>query len=340
VPALLLACLLIGGAAIRRDEPRPLEVALSPVELPADGRSMAALVIEDAAGGPWTGGIPRVSVGGHPGRVRIVHSAAAGQGWQARVRAGVLPGRVALRVEAPGFIPAAVELTLAADWGDRDGDGTPDFLDLDEEQDQQAFRRWFAFLAEAQYFQDPALRPGEIDDCAALIRYAYREALRAHDSGWGSAAGLPLVAGLEAVTKYQYPHTPLGAALFRVRRGPFQPADLSSGGFAQFADAKTLLRWNTHFVSRDIERAMAGDLLFYRQATESMPFHSMIHIGPSQINDDGSPYVLYHTGPDGTNPGEMRRMTTGDLLRHPNPRWRPTQSNATFLGVYRWSILR
>ena len=30
----------------------------------------------------------------------------------------------------------------------------------------------------------------EADDCAALIRYAYREALRAHDTGWANGAGM------------------------------------------------------------------------------------------------------------------------------------------------------
>ena len=43
---------------------------------------------------------------------------------------------------------------------------------------------WFTYLAEAQYHA-PALPP-EITDCAALLRFAYREALREHDGRWAS----------------------------------------------------------------------------------------------------------------------------------------------------------
>jgi uncharacterized protein YfaT (DUF1175 family) len=66
-------------------------------------------------------------------------------------------------------------MPAVTDWA---GDGTPVFLRLDTERDQRAFRRWFTFLAEVQYFVKPPDRPIEIKDCAALIRYAYREALR------------------------------------------------------------------------------------------------------------------------------------------------------------------
>lgn len=40
-------------------------------------------------------------------------------------------------------------------------DGTPDFLRLDNPGDRQAFRRWFTFLAEVQYFTPAAERPDE-----------------------------------------------------------------------------------------------------------------------------------------------------------------------------------
>ena len=66
------------------------------------------------------------------------------------------------------------------------------------------------FLAETQFFQPAERRPAEIVDCAALIRYAYREALRAHDGRWATDAHLPLVPGIASPAKYQYPFTPLG----------------------------------------------------------------------------------------------------------------------------------
>ena len=60
------------------------------------------------------------------------------------------------------------------------------------------------------------------------------------------------------------------------------------------------------------------------------------NVGPENANK----YVVYHTGPDGKDPGEMRRMRLTDLLNHPSPKWRPVPGNNNFLGVYRWNILR
>ena len=51
-------------------------------------------------------------------------------------------------------------------------------------------------------------------------------------------------------------------------------------------------------------------------------------------------WVIYHTGPIGRGPGEIRRVLLADLLRHPDPRWRPIADNSNFLGVYRWNILQ
>src|ERR1019366_6753514 len=191
-----------------------------------------------------------------------------------------------------------------------------------------------------KYFQPAERRPAEIADCAALIRYAYREALRAHDGNWATDAHLALVPAIPSVTKYRYPYTPLGADLFRVKACEFQPADLTTGAFAQFADAKTLELHNTHFIARDLDRAQPGDLLFYRQASGDMPFHSMIYLGASQIAKDAGRYLVYPTGPDAVGAGEIRRPTLDDLRRFPEPDWRPLPDNPRFLGVYRWNILR
>jgi uncharacterized protein YfaT (DUF1175 family) len=218
-------------------------------------------------------------------------------------------------------------------------DGTPDFLRLDNPGDRQSFRRWFTYLAEAQYFQQPQLRPAEIVDCAALLRYAYRESLRVHDPGWSDAARVPVVPPFEPVAKYRYPHTPLGAALFRVRSGSFRQSDLSDGAFAQFADAKTLWRLNCHRVSRRLAAARPGDLVFFRRESGDETCHSMIYLGDSHFTRDGNRYLVYHTGPDGNDPGEMRRFTVEEMLRFPRSEWRPLESNGSFLGVYRWNIL-
>lgn len=228
---------------------------------------------------------------------------------------------------------------------DRFADGTPDFLRLDTPSDQETFRRWFVLIAEFQVLRPPEDVPREINDCAALLRYAYRNALREHDAGWVRETHIEPPSALASLEKYRYPFTPLGAALFRIRPGPFAPEDLKNGAFAEFADVKTLKDLNTYFLSHDIHAARPGDLLFYRQLEQDSPFHSMIFIGASSWLPDGAPEssedaVVYHSGPFGKTPGEMRRLSIAQLLQHPSPRWRPVPGNSNFLGVFRWNILR
>jgi uncharacterized protein YfaT (DUF1175 family) len=221
------------------------------------------------------------------------------------------------------------------------GDRTPDFLHLDSAADRQAFRGWFTAIADYQALRPPQELPAEINDCAALLRYAYRGALHAHTAGWLIENKMEALAYLPSVRKYAYPHTPLGASLFRTRAAAVEQDPRSA--FAEFADAKTLRQLNTFFVSRDVRLAQPGDLLFYRQLEQSSPYHSMIFVGPSQLDKDRSgdeAIVVYHTGPIGKRPGEMRRTSLAELLQHPSPRWRPAPGNANFLGVYRWKILR
>ncbi len=237
------------------------------------------------------------------------------------------------------------EASRADSATDRFGDGTPDFLRLDSPEDRDAFRRWFAVIAEYQALRPDKELPPEINDCAALIRYAYRNALHGHDEAWFQETQLRPPEALPSVEKYGYPHTLLGAALFRVKPGVYERGDERNGAFTEFADAKTLKSLNTFFVSRDIRQARQGDLLFYFQLEQGSPFHSMIFIGRSQWPVEGeSPQVddvvVYHTGPTGKKPGEMRRVRVEELLHHPSPRWRPVDGNSNFLGVYRWNILK
>ncbi len=125
-----------------------------------------------------------------------------------------------------------------------------------------------------------------------------------------------------------------------MRGGNFVVGDLSDGAFAQFADVKTIWRHNTFFAGRDFSRARPGDLLFFRQDGQKMPFHAMIFLGRSQIEPDRGQYVIYHTGPSGNSRGEIRRWSIAELINYPEARWRPISSNPAFLGVYRWNILR
>jgi uncharacterized protein YfaT (DUF1175 family) len=249
---------------------------------------------------------------------------------------------------------AGVDARTETNWQDRFGDGTPDFLRLDSPSDREAFRRWFTLIAEYQALRPPAQVPSEIDDCAALLRYAYRNALREHDAAWVRENGIVPPSALPSIEKYSYPETPMGAGLFRVRPGPFRPEDLKQGAFAEFADAEALKNFNAYFLSRDVRAARPGDILFFRQFDQDSPFHSMIFVGRSQwmpgdgperasnsAPDSGADDLLvYDTGPIGKARGEMRRMRLAELMNYPSPRWRPLSGNSNFLGVYRWNILR
>ena len=220
-------------------------------------------------------------------------------------------------------------------WTDSYGDGTPDFLRLTDPADQAAFRQWFTQIADFQAVRPRARVPAEIADCASLLRYAYREALKRHDDTWFAATGIEVAALPGEIRAWRYPETPLGAGLFRVRPGSFEPADTSNGAFAQFADAKTLVERNAYLVSRDVREARPGDLLFFRQFGQSSPWHSMIVTATGE-----QARVVYDTGPDHGSPGELRRVLLSELLDHPQPQWRPLAHNPNFLGVYRWNILR
>ena len=335
----LLILALINGRSFS-SAPSLLLVSPATSQLVADGVATVGLEIRAGNGRPLEPADVQVQIVEGARRARVVEVTRNGGAVRVLLRAGVLSGQGVVEVRARGFAPVRARLETVLDPSDEMHDGTPDFLRLSSEVDRETFRRWFTFLAEAQYFRPTSQVPREINDCAALIRLAYREALREHDGAWASELKLESLPLASSVQKYRYPFTPLGAALFRVRPGKFHAEDPSNGAFAQFADAQTLARLNTHLVSRDVRRARPGDLLFFRQLEQSLPFHAMIFLGPSQFERVSGGWVIYHSGPISGGKGEIRRVRLEELLRHPSPRWRPEPGNANFLGVFRWNILR
>ena len=248
------------------------------------------------------------------------------------MRAPVMAGERQVLVRW-GRRTVAANVLFATDPEDSFGDGTPDALRLHSAEDRASFRQWFWRLAEVQAELPDAERAAEIQDCAALLRYSYREALKAHDAEWAQAQRVGDVA-FESVRQWRYPETMLGTGLFRVRPGPFVEGDENSGAFAQYADAHALMLWNTYRMGRSLRAAKPGDLIFFRQLEQNSPYHSMV------ITGRNADWVVYHTGPIGKRKGEMRRMTLADLVRHPDARWRPVAENSNFLGVFRWNVLR
>lgn len=338
VPIVLIAVLITGLNLSTRSTAGHFRIEIERSELPADGHTHSVIQFT-GEGGQIVRERAQIRIVEGFRRAEIESASVDGNTLNVEVRSGVLPGKVVVEVSAPNFVPARAGLETVMLTTDYFGDGTPDFLRLGPE-DEEAFRKWFTFLAESQYYKPPERLAVEIDDCAALLRFAYREALREHDAQWANDLELDLVASFPAVRKYHYPFTPLGAGLFRIRTGSFRSTDTSDGTFAQFADAETLQRLNTHLVSRDINAARPGDLLFYRQLEQRMPFHAMIYLGPSHFEVGTDSWIVYHTGPIGKTKGEVRRPAIQTLLRHPEPQWRPLVSNSNFLGVYRWNVLR
>jgi hypothetical protein len=229
------------------------------------------------------------------------------------------------------LICAAFGTWIAAESGGR----RRQVLDLPDPGDRQAFRLWSTWLAETMYLAPRDRLPREITDCSALLRFACREALRAHTAEWAESLRLDELPPFPALRQPRFPAPELGAAIFRVR-----PGGVSKANFRQFADTEHLMRFNTHFVAKDIATARPGDLLFYRQLVDSQPYHSMIWLGRSHYENSRQDYVVYHTGPLNGAPGEIRRPSAAELLRHPEPRWRPVNGNSNFLGVFRWNFLR
>jgi hypothetical protein len=204
-------------------------------------------------------------------------------------------------------------------------------------------------IADYQAMRPAAQVPNEITDCASLLRYAYREALKKHDAEWFKDTGMEAGALPGEIGAWHYPDTPLGAGLFRVSPGPFQRGDEGTGTFARFADAKTLVERNAYLVSRNVWQAEPGDLLFYRQFGQSSPWLSMIvtRVGSDAavVYDSGADQTPHAQGstsgdPDHGASGGLQRVALTDLLGNPQVDLRPLASNPNFMGVYRWNILR
>jgi len=244
---------------------------------------------------------------------------------------------------AAGIAAGVQSAATAPDLHDSLGDGFPDGARLDHPEDRVNFTRWLTYLAEAEYYHPAPGAAGEIQDCAALIRYAFRNALAAHTPAWRESAEFPGALGEPGfgdVRKFSYPDWPLGRGLFRTRAGPLQASDLTDGTFAEFADTSTLLHFNAFFVSRDVGAAEPGDLLFFYQPGQREPYHSMLFVGRSYFQPQGSDWIVYHTGDLNGQRGEIREVEAHELVEHQDARWRPLEQNPRFLGVYRLEILR
>ena len=135
-------------------------------------------------------------------------------------------------------------------------------------------------------------------DCAGFVRFLYRKALGEKESLW------------------------------RDRDGRAAP----------FVTAEELLGYNFSPVSRAPakDRIDTGDLLaFYNpDKPPADAWHLMLLLRPPGATPDRV-LVVYHNGATGPE-AALRKVWLDDLLEGP-PEWRPSASNARFLGTFRWN---
>lgn len=191
---------------------------------------------------------------------------------------------------------------------------------LADAADREAFRAWFTFLADAQFYRTTP----DVTDCAGLVRHAAREALRAHTPEWHRLAALPAAAPFPDV-RARPPGRADGVPIFQV--GP--------GRYAEFADARTIVMRNARRIGRDTRSLQPGDLMYFRQDSASLPDHVMVFVGRSRLEPGAGDWIVYHTGPVDGGAGEVRKTRLEDLARHPAPRWRPVTHNPAFVGIFR-----
>jgi uncharacterized protein len=222
---------------------------------------------------------------------------------------------------------------------DLDHDGLPDSVELRTFNDRENFRRWFTWVAEMQFYHLSDQWNPEQRDCAGLVRFAWREALRPHDRKWFQRMG----ENYDPVAPDLTPDiaAPLGGKLFRTASGTYQPKDLSAGRFSEFADAQTLKSFNVDFIGRERSQAKPGDLIFFHQPwVQKFSFHVMIFLGEPHVADEGAnDWVVYHTGASANDDGTVKKVRLAVLDQHPDKRWRPVTGNPNFLGFYRLKIL-
>lgn len=224
---------------------------------------------------------------------------------------------------------------------DSDSDGIPDSAELRSFHDRENFKRAFTGIAEMQFYRISDQWNAEQRDCAGLVRFAWREALRRHDRAWFQKMG-PGYEDMAADASVNYlERGPLGEKLFRTDFGAYRTTDLAETKFSEFADARTLKNFNSRFISRDRNLAQPGDLLFYHQPwIQKFPYHVMIFVGESRIvQAETRAWVVYHTGASAVDEGTVKKVELSVLDQHPNKRWRPVESNPNFLGFYRLKIL-
>ncbi|WP_408260523.1 DUF1175 domain-containing protein [Paraburkholderia caledonica] len=185
-------------------------------------------------------------------------------------------------------------------------------------QQSAVFRAWFTRIVDQQMRRGPTPRWTQ-RDCAGLVRFAVGETLRAHDSKWLHANGMTGLADTSSLP----PELQLSAAQ-RMIANRWTQLDGSTGAYAS---AIALIQRNSRFVSKDVNQALPGDLLFFDQGDDQ---HLMIWLDR---------YIAYHTGTVTPTDTGLRAVAVSDLMQWKDSRWQPLDGNPNFVGVFRLDFL-
>ena len=173
-------------------------------------------------------------------------------------------------------------------------------------QQEAAFRGWFTRIVWEQYRVGPNGRWTH-RDCAGLVRFALKEAFATHDGKWkrtNSVSGM--LAPPEIILSLE------------------QKKELPEWTFERGIQ---LVQKHTRFITKDINQALPGDVLFYDFGDTQ---HLMIWMGS---------YIAYHNGSHSKNDSGLRKQTLKSLMTWKDTRWRPLEQNPNFIGIYRFSFL-
>lgn len=153
-------------------------------------------------------------------------------------------------------------------------------------------------------------------DCAGLIRFAAYEAFKQHDGRWLQANGI------------SPEHLPPEVNLLPEQQILMNSWEqIGTSDRAAYASAITIIQENSRFISKDMNQALPGDLLFFDQGEDQ---HLMIWMGS---------YLAYHTGRPSERETGLRRVTLHEFMNWKDTRWRPDIDNPNFIGVFRLSFL-
>ena len=189
--------------------------------------------------------------------------------------------------------------------------GTQPMLSAEQ---SRSFRGWMLRIMQEQIRQGPSPRWVQ-HDCVSLVRYAVAESLRPHDAAWLRANGL---------SSQQLPEELILSKAQQDLRHTWRRIDGSSGAYVS---AIGLVQENSRYITKNFNHAQPGDMLFFDQGDEQ---HLMVWM-------DGM--VVYHTGTVTAQDNGLRAVPVSQLLSWKDTRWRPTQDNPNFVGLFRLAFL-